>query len=113
MNKVNLMADVITDRITKRADVCGGKACIEGHRVRVLDIVTWHELMGMSADEIATQIPSITLSDVYAALAYYYDHVDEIQDEIRREDEFIEEFMRNNPSALEAKLNELRSEESK
>ncbi len=107
------MADVITDRITKRPDVSGGKACIEGHRVRVLDIVTWHELMGMSADEIATQIPSITLSDIYAALAYYYDHVDEIQDEMSREDEFIEEFMRNNPSALEAKLNKMPSEESK
>ena len=69
--------------------------------------------MGMSADEIVTQIPSITLSDVYAALAYYYDHVDEIQSEMRHEDQFVEEFMRNNPSALEAMLNKLHGQESK
>ena len=106
------MADVITERITKTPDVCGGKACIAGHRVRVMDIVTWYEEMGMSADEIVTQIPSITLSDVHAALAYYYDHIEEIREEMRKEEEYAEEFRRQNPSVLQIKLEQLPGEET-
>lgn len=93
------------DRITKTPSVCGGSACIAGHRVRVLDIVIWHEQNGWSPDEIVSQIPSITLADVHAALAYYYDHREEIQEEIRAEREMAEEFRRETPSAVEAKLN--------
>lgn len=106
------MAEVITDRITRTPGVCGGKACIAGHRVRVMDIVIWHEHMGMTADGIVDQIPTITLSDVYAALAYYFDHVEEIRDEMRQEERFVDEFMKNNPSALEAKLKRLRDEDA-
>lgn len=106
------MAEAITERITKTPGVCGGKACIAGHRVRVMDIAVWYENMGMSADEIVTQIPSITLSDVHAALVYYYDHIEEIREEMRKEDEFIEEFRRQNPSILQIKLKKLSSEET-
>ncbi|MEH2027176.1 DUF433 domain-containing protein [Nostoc sp.] len=35
------------------------------------DIVIWHERIGLSPDEIIYHYPSITLADVYAALAYY------------------------------------------
>ena len=33
------MAGVMTERITKTPGICGGKPCIAGHRVRVVDIV--------------------------------------------------------------------------
>lgn len=82
----------VVDRITKSPSICGGRACIAGHRVRVLDIVIWHEQNGWSPDEIVSQIPSITLADVHAALAYYYDHREEIQEEIRAERAMAEEF---------------------
>jgi hypothetical protein len=72
--------------------------------VRVQDIVIWSEHQGMTPDEIVTQIPSITLSDVHSALAYYFDHVQEIQEEIRADREYADEFFRNNPSSLDAKL---------
>ena len=80
------------ERITRSPDVCGGRACIAGHRVRVLDIVIWHEQQGLSADEIVLQVPSITLADVHAGLAYYYDHRQETQEEIRAEREQADEF---------------------
>lgn len=73
------MATTMPERITKTPGVCGGRACIADHRVRVLDIVIWHEQQGLAPDEIVSQIPSITLADVHAALAYYYDHREEIQ----------------------------------
>ena len=107
------MADVITERITRTPGICGGKPCIAGHRVRVMDVVIWHEHLGMSADEIVTQIPSITLSDVHAALAYYFDHLDKLREEIKQEFEFADQFIRSYPSPVQAKLRKLLGENSR
>ena len=46
--------------------VCGGKPRIAGHRITVANIVIWHERLGKSADEIATEY-DLTLSQVYQA----------------------------------------------
>jgi uncharacterized protein (DUF433 family) len=100
------------DRITRTPGVCGGKACIAGHRVRVLDVVVWHEHHGMSPEEIVSQVPTITLADVHAALAYYFDHMEEIQEEMRQERARAEEFRRRNPSLIETKLRQERLEAS-
>lgn len=100
------------DRISRRAGVCGGKACIAGHRVRVLDIVVWHEHLGMKPDEIVSHIPTITLADVHAALAYYFDHIAEIQQEMCAEREFVAAVRRDHPSLLEARLRQARLEEA-
>jgi uncharacterized protein (DUF433 family) len=100
------------DRITKTPGVCGGRTCIAGHRVRVLDIVAWHEHQGMTPDDIVSHVPSLTLADVHAALAYYFDHMAEIQGEMRAERERVEESRRNHPSLVEAKLRQARLEEA-
>lgn len=100
------------ERITKTPGVCGGKACIAGHRIRVMDIAIWHEHMGMSADEIVTAYPTITLSDVHYALAYYFDNIEDVREEMRRERELADEFMAKYPSALEAKLRKMRGEDA-
>ena len=106
------MAKVTTERITKTPGVCGGRTCIAGHRVRVMDIVIWHEVMGRSADEIVSQFPTLTLGDVHAALAYYYDHTGEIQAEIQQEQQQGEEFRRQYPSALQAEIERLWGDKS-
>src|SRR5205823_3177168 len=98
------MSIASNERIVKTPGTCGGRARIAGHRVRVQDIVIWYEHQGMTPDEIVSEIPSITLADVHNALAYYFDHVQEIQDEIRADDAYAEEFRRNHPSLLDAKL---------
>ena len=100
------------DRITRTPGVCGGKACIAGHRVRVLDIVVWHEHQGMTPDEIVSHVPTITLADVHAALAFYFDHIEEIQQEMLAERASAEEFRRDHPSLLESKLRQERLEEA-
>ena len=94
-----------TERIVKTPGTCGGRARIAGHRVRVQDIVIWYEHQGMTPDEIVSHIPSITLADVHSALAYYFDHIEEIQEEIRADRAYADEFFRNSPSMLDAKLN--------
>jgi Na+-driven multidrug efflux pump len=40
------------------------------------------------------------------ALAYYFDHVPEIQEEMRGDRAYAEEFRRNHPSTLDAKLSQ-------
>ena len=100
------------DRIARTPGVCGGKACIAGHRVRVLDIVVWHEHQGMTPDEIVSHVPTITLADVHAALAYYFDHVEEVRQEMRAERAFAEDLRGIHPSLLEAKLRQERLEEA-
>src|SRR5688572_28498042 len=92
--------------ITETPGVCGGRACIAGHRVRVLDIVVWHEKRGYSADEIVDLFPGISLADVYAALAYYFDNRDEIDAEFRKEDEATEWMKANISSMIPAQLRE-------
>lgn len=106
------MSKSTEDRIGRTPGVCGGKACIAGHRVRVLDVVSWHEHQGMTPDEIVSHFPTITLADVHAALAYYFDHLEEIQQEMRAERTFAEEFRRKNPPTLEGKLRQERIQEA-
>lgn len=82
------MGDVIREHITKTPGVCGGRACIAGHRIRVMDVVTWHEMRGYTLDEVVDLFPGITLADVHAALAYYFDHRDEIDADFRKDQEW-------------------------
>ena len=81
--------------------MCGGKPRIAGHRIRVEDIVIWHERMGMLPDEIVYHYPTITLADVYAALAYYFDHLEEIRQQIREDEVFALEMKAKTPSILQ------------
>jgi len=70
--------DVTAAHIMQMPDVLGGKPFIVGSLVRVQDVYVWHELVGMSADEIATQ-NHLTMAQVYAALTFAYDNLDQIE----------------------------------
>ena len=83
--------------------VAGGKPRIAGHRISVQDVAIWHERMGKSADEIANEY-GLTLAEVYAALAYYFVHRDEIDQSLENGESFVETFKRSTPSKLRAKL---------
>ncbi len=69
------------------------------------DIVVWHEKLGLSPDDIVHQYPSLTLADVYAALAYYWDHRDEIERTMAEEHAFVEAFRSGSVTPLLEKLN--------
>ena len=85
--------------------VAGGKPRIAGHRITVQNVVIWHEWLGHSADEIATEY-NLTLADVYAALAYYYDHRLEIDQTIKADEAFVEILRQQTPSKVTQKLND-------
>jgi uncharacterized protein (DUF433 family) len=97
------MTSVSKEHIAKTPGICGGKACIAGHRIRVMDIVIHHEQGGLTAAQIIDQFPGITQADVYAALAYYFDHKEEIEASFE-EDRKWEEYGKTQPSKLKDKL---------
>ena len=83
--------------------VCGGKPRITGHRITVANIVIWHERLGKSADEIATEY-DLTLADVYAALAFYFDNREAIDESIANSKELVASLRKKNVSPLAQKV---------
>jgi uncharacterized protein (DUF433 family) len=100
-----MTVETLDRHIERTPDVAGGKPRITGRRITVQNIVIWHERMGLNADEIATAY-DLTLADVYAALAYYYDHRIEIDEAIRDGEAFAETLRQRIPSKVAQKLNE-------
>jgi len=81
------------------------RAYIAGTRVRVQDIYAMAELQGLAPDEIVAALPHLTLGQVHAALAYYFDHREAILDEVRQDQEFVRHFRTmTGPGPLESKL---------
>ncbi len=62
---------------------------IAGRRITVRDVALWHEYLGRSADEIAAEY-DVTLAQVYAALAYYFDHRLELDRSLAERDALVE-----------------------
>ena len=72
-----------------RSGYSGGEPHIKGRRIKVRHIVVWHEQMGMTPEQIAADY-DLQLADVHAALAYYFDHREAIDQDIRDDDAFNE-----------------------
>jgi uncharacterized protein (DUF433 family) len=84
-------------------ETAGGQPHIEGRRIKVRDIAFQHEYLGRGADEITAEL-DLTLAEVHAALAYYYDHRDEIERTIADRDALVAVMKRRTPSLLSTKL---------
>ena len=83
------MSETATSLIELRPNHAGQlRAFIAGTRVRVQDIYAQSELQGKSPDEIVIALPHLALYQVHAALAYYFQHREEILREIREDDDF-------------------------
>ena len=81
------------------------RAYIVGTRVRVQDIYVDSQVVGKSPEEIVTALPHLTLAQVHAALAYYFDHRDEVLEEVRQDQQFVALMkMQTGPGPLELKL---------
>lgn len=96
--------DTIRRHIAVTPRVCGGKPRIAGHRIRVLDVALWHERCGWTPDEIVAHFPQLTLADIHAALAYYWDHRETVLADIAAEEQLAEALRERTTSRLKAKL---------
>ena len=66
--------------------VMGGSPCIDGHRIRVADIVRYKDDLGYTPEQIVKALPTIDLNQVLAALKFYEDNKPEIDEYIAEED---------------------------
>lgn len=59
-----------------------GRAWVDDSNVKVIEIALDHVAYGWSAEEIQRQHSHLTLAQVHAALAFYYDHQSEFDKSI-------------------------------
>ena len=85
-------------------------AWIADTQVKVIEIAVDKLAHGSSAEEIHFQYPHLSMAQIHSALAYYYDHQEELDTEIlRRLREVNELAARNADSPLQKKLRELQT----
>ena len=61
-----------------------GVAWIDNTKVKVIEVIVDKLTHGSSAEEMHFQYPHLSLAQIHAALAYYYDHQAEMEAEIER-----------------------------
>ena len=83
-----------TTYIVCKEGICGGKPRIAGTRIKVQHLVIEHIHMGWSVEDIYEAHPHITRAQIHAALSYYYDHRNEIEQNIREDQEYAERMER-------------------
>jgi uncharacterized protein (DUF433 family) len=59
----------LMDRITVNPDQCGGRPCVRGMRIRVIDVL---DLLaaGLSAEQVVEELPDLEPEDVVACLRF-------------------------------------------
>jgi uncharacterized protein (DUF433 family) len=59
----------VSERITVDPNQCGGRPCIRGMRIRVVDVL---DLLasGLTAQEVIAELPDLEVADIEAALRF-------------------------------------------
>ena len=91
------------DLITTNPDVRGGRPCIAGTGLRVTDVVMATIFHERPPGEIASDY-EISLAEVYAALAYYYQHKPDLDLDIREQIERAQTYKKQILGSLHASL---------
>jgi len=77
-----------------------GTAYIADTKMKVRQIAIEKNVWGLTAEEIQQGHEYLSLAQIYAALAYYYDHKTEIDVEIARVAHEVEALRTQNPNSL-------------
>ena len=82
-----------------------GVPFVAGTTMKVVELVMAQTAYGWSPEELHFQHPYLTLGQIHAALAYYWDHKDELDDDIARRSQLVERLQQEAaPSALAQRL---------
>jgi uncharacterized protein (DUF433 family) len=93
MEKATRMSEVTVlsiDTIVSDPKIRSGRPIIAGTTLMVQDVAAHHIYRKYTPEELAAHL-QLSLAQVYAALAYYYDHKDEIDAQIAENDRLIRE----------------------
>jgi uncharacterized protein (DUF433 family) len=77
-----------------------GVACIAGTKMKVRQIVIEKNVWGLSSEEIQGGHEHLSLAQIYAALAYYYEHKAEIDAEIEQSKQEVDRQRVQHPNPL-------------
>jgi uncharacterized protein (DUF433 family) len=100
------MEALLTQHLDASPGVRSGRVCIAGTRISVDDVVLLHLRMGRPLEEVAGTY-ELPLAALHTAMAYYYEHKDEIDRSIEDDRAFAEAFERRNVSPLREKMKAL------
>jgi len=92
-------AATVYSHITKDPEVCGGRACIDGTRIRVLDIACLQR-QGLAPEKMLEIYPSLNLAQIHAALSYSYENPQEIESALQEDREVAEKIERDRDAFL-------------
>lgn len=85
-----------------------GVAWVSGTNTKVIEVVLDKLAHGSSPEEIHFQHPHLSLAQIHAALAYYYEHQSELDAEIERRWQEVNEWAAQGAeSPLQRRLREL------
>jgi uncharacterized protein (DUF433 family) len=90
--------------IETRRGVRGGAPVIAGTGIKVLDVAVRYEVMGMTPEEIMVALPHLELSQIHAALSYYYAHKADLDREWKTSLKKVARLRAGQISILEQKL---------
>jgi uncharacterized protein (DUF433 family) len=90
-----------------------GVPWISGANTKVVEVVLDKMAYGWSPEEMHRQHPHLSMAKIHAALAYYYEHQDEVDADIERRNRFVEEMraQNKNPFTREELESRLRKRE--
>ncbi len=89
-------------------DIRSGKPRITGRRITVADVAIAYLRLGQSLEEVAVEY-DLTLAEVYAAMSFYYDHKDSIDQSIQASEVFADSLRSIYPSVLQEKIKLLKN----
>ncbi len=84
-------------------DLTGDRPVVRGTDIKVSQIASEYEHLEMSPDEIVQAHPHLSLGNVHAALAYFYDHRDEIRRDWQETEVLVSMLRKEFPSRLTRK----------
>jgi uncharacterized protein (DUF433 family) len=88
-----------------------GIPTITGTTMKVVELVMAQQAYGWSPEELHFQHPHLSLGQIHSALAYYWDHQDELDRDIDRRTRLANQIREEiGPSPLAEKLRALRSQ---
>jgi uncharacterized protein (DUF433 family) len=64
---------------------------IAGTTMKVIELILDHIAYGWSPEELCFQHPYLTMGQIYSALAYYWDHKLELDQDIERRQQFVDQ----------------------
>ena len=86
--------------IERRPEISQGKPVISGTRIKVSQVALETERLGWTPDQIIDAHPHLTLAQVHAALAYYYENQAELDADVIAEEKLVAELRQQYPSKL-------------